>query len=424
MLEPSRYFIKHAIAADDVDFLVGRQSLVKDVCNRLAADKSSYVLYGLRGVGKTTVAHQVLSALEGRNRLFPKHDVLRFNSSDTFICSFNKAPRGIQTVVDLLLNVILSTSGPNRFSSVFEYIFKDEEFNRSIESRFGLNLASILSFETKSSASKNTDLERAESLLDGEDVKRHFCFEVFSRLERIYKGSRIILFIDEIDRAAKDSEIRGLGDFIKDLDEVQIVFVGISTTVSSLIKDHASAGRKLSGNNREVPPLDAKEIYQIFERAEIRSEGMLKFHPEFINLVSQYSDGVPWIAQHVGFEAVYNAVMRTADQSAYFISKSDFKDAIDGAISAYEKDYEMDAKISRIGHLNLTELEILRAVWSEPGGVSEDRLRDKIPAKQRRYFAGALEAVLETAIVTRRGGTVFYPDAAARIFTKMKLDQL
>jgi predicted AAA+ superfamily ATPase len=60
MIDPARLFKRGAITAESAKFLVGRRDLISDIGDRLAEDNFSAIIYGVRGVGKTTLAWQVI----------------------------------------------------------------------------------------------------------------------------------------------------------------------------------------------------------------------------------------------------------------------------------------------------------------------------------------------------------------------------
>lgn len=420
-LEPSKLFFKHAITANDTQFLVGRRALIEDIANKLAEDRVSAVIYGPRGVGKTTVAWQVISLLEGTSPLFKKTDSLTFGRSERFRCAFHKCARDVSSIGELLVDLVLSTQGANRFSSVFKRLFGDVDTVRRIERKFGINILKILQYEEKENVDVSDVGSLARTTLGDEKARRQFAHDIFERMRHLYPDERLIIFVDEIDRSR--AGISDLGDFIKDVDDVQFVFVGISKNIESLIGDHRSAGRKLAGNDFFAPFLSSGEIRQIMLTAEQLSKDRLRVTTSYQEKLIEYSGGIPWITQHVGYESTFRAVRKNSRSEEFVLDIDVFDDAMRRVIDVYENDAEARAAVSAVRNMGHTEHSLLNLIWESLTGMPEDSLRDKIESNLKRYFDGALESLVEKRVIEKVDGKFVFFDAASRIFVKYELDR-
>lgn len=428
MIVPSNLFHRKAIMADSVDFLIGRSSLISEIANKLAEDDVSCVIYGMRGVGKTTIAWQVLSVLSGKNPKFKKNDVLVFNKNAKFIVCLHKCSSQIKTIGDLLLELVIDGSNEYSFPKRFSKIYKDAKITSKIQRKFGINILKIVQYsETEEKEIRNIT-ERAKDLMTNEQSKIRLFKEIIEQAKNKYPAHRLIIAFDEMDRPGEKgdyedpSTIRGLGNFIKDIDDVQFIFIGIGQTIENIISDHRSAPRKLAGNDFEAPLLDDNEIRQIFEAAQRLSNGELTISDHFIEKAIEYSGGIPWIAQHTGYEATFKKAMKGPDSNIR-LEIEDFDPAIRSVTRIYEKDAEHEVKAGVLGEAGVTGEEILKIIWRNPNGIAEERIRAALSKKYKKYFDRAIRKLESGNIIRRRGQFLIFPDPALRILVKYHLDK-
>ena len=427
-LNPSHVFHRHAITSDSTPFLVGRTQVVSEIVNRLSADDISCVLYGMRGVGKTSIAWQILSILRDKNPKFPKEEVLRFNADDDWNVALHKCSPNAETIGDLLLELLVDGSHEYSFSNRFAKVYETEEHINAIKRKFGINLFKTVQYSETSDAEVVSVAQSARELLADELTKINLFKEVIARAAKCYPGHRIMIAFDEMDRpgqVADDNNTRsiaGLGNFIKDMDSVQFLFVGIGQTIENIISDHQSAPRKLAGNDFEAPLLTEEEIAQIYAIAEERSDGLLKVSSAFVEKVVEYSGGIPWVAQHTGHEALFRRLM--ADNSSRVqLDIEDFEPSLKGVMRIYENDTNFELKMKNLTDMGATAAEALKVLWRNPSGVTEDVLRQAIDVSFRKYFDSAIRKLEEGKIVSRRGKYIMFPDPVLRVFAKFYLDQ-
>lgn len=146
-MNPSELFERGAITEQLSDFLVGRDRIITEVSNKLAEDKVSAVLYGMRGVGKTTIAWQIVSLLNGTSQKFKKSETLLYNSDLSYKIIFHKCSSTIETVGDLLIDIIFGSKGEFSFSNQLSSVLDgSKEINNSIKTKFGISLFKTVNF--------------------------------------------------------------------------------------------------------------------------------------------------------------------------------------------------------------------------------------------------------------------------------------
>ncbi|MEL6883782.1 MAG: hypothetical protein AAFP87_04680 [Pseudomonadota bacterium] len=427
LLAPSDLFHRHAITSSDTRFLIGRNHLITEIANKLAEDEISCVLYGMRGVGKTSIAWQIVSLMRGKNPKFTRDKTLLFNKDDDWKVALHKCSTHIESVGDLLLEMLLDSSSDYSFSVRFRRVYESEENISAIKRKFGINIFKAIEYSEENSSDIASIAQSAKELLSDEQAKIGLFKDVMNRAKVEYPGHRFLIVFDEMDRAGvfesgeRMQGIRGLGDFIKNMDGVQFLFVGIGQTIESIISDHQSAPRKLTANDFEAPLLSDEEIASIFEVAAEQSNGSLSVSEEFISRAVEYSGGIPWVAQHTGYEATIKRIMadKTRDIS---LNVEDFQPAIRAVTKIYEKDSKFELRTRDLEEMGATATEILKIMWRNPSGMSVDRLREAIDPKYSRFFTNGLGNLQEGGILLQRGRHVMFPDPVLRVFVKYYLD--
>ena len=420
-LHPSELFTRSAITQDSTEFLVGRQEIITTIANRLAEDTVSSVIYGMRGVGKTTIAWQVASLLEGTNPLFPRKTHLLYHKHE-FDIVFHKCSSSTLSLGDLLLDVVLGGSGPHSFATQFaRVIAKQHQLLEVIEEKYGVNLFGAIKGEAKRVNKIIATTEEAAKLLSDETKKIRFFFEMVAAARTKAPAKRLVFVLDEMERL---QSMKGLGEFIKDVDNIQFLFVGIGETISSIIRDHASAGRKLAGNDFEAPPLSDSEIGEIYRRAVRKADGQLEISENFIGQSQRFSGGVPWIAQHVGYQAVLRKQSESRNLRAKVaLADSDFPIALQTVVNVHRQDLDVDAQVQKLEEWGATEYVLLQIIWDHPSGITEDDARRKIDSIYKQFFDKAIQRIESAGIVTRRNQSLFYSDPVLRLFVKFKIDE-
>lgn len=408
-LNPSELFRTSAITGDSTEFLVGRREIITKAVNRLASSSDlSAAIVGARGVGKTTLAWQLISILLGRNKLFLKDDVLRFGKDRRFKVAVHRCQRSVKTVGDILLNLVLDRADLFSFGNQFVEALEKQDFLKSIETKFGINLFNVLRFEHTRTGNVKSPSQAAIEFLDSEELKRELFFDVKNQIMRTYDNPSIVIFLDELDRP---TQLSGLGDFIKDINDIQFILVGIADNLETLVKDHKSAARKLSGGDIVTPLLTEEEIKEIFVLAIEKSQGRLEIANSFLDKAARYSGGLPYVAQSLGYHSVLMKVINSSpNQEVIKLEQDDFRPGMEEVLNIYSKDPDIQNKKLSLGRLSSTQESILRILLKSSNPWHEVELRRELEPKYRRFFSDAIEELTDDMKIINKSGDVFSID--------------
>ncbi|MGD9714764.1 MAG: AAA family ATPase, partial [Thermomicrobiales bacterium] len=313
---PSRPVVEPAMFA-------GRTKLLRTLIRSIEDQQLHVVLYGERGIGKTSMLH-ILRQIAQEARY-----IVRYAScgEDTDFSNFFRA---ILQDIPLLYHS--------------DYAPTSEEIEE------GLSLADLLP-ETQLSVAQISD--------------------VFAKLSR----TRVLIILDEFDRANAPHFRRSVAELIKNLSDrsvrVQLVIGGVASNLTELIEHIPSIRRNILG--LQVPTMSREEIEELIRNGE--SVCGLKFTPEAIDLTCESADGLPYLAnlfcQHAGIAAL--------DRQAMSVERVDVVEAIGQAAEEIEHRVPSHSKFhiekaAADGHDHMLGLAA-RSALHTGGRVVPDKLR-------------------------------------------------
>jgi Cdc6-like AAA superfamily ATPase len=299
---------------DDPTLFAGRPVQVVQLAHALHVDGSCPVIYGDRGLGKSSLALQLERIARGdtvlldaqaetnTDRLPPDADLIDvellrhaadwvLNEEDTYLTFYVACTNATPDTETLLRRVANALMNPDieRFSQPSEGL---------IERKTSMRL-SFKMFSTETSRTYRPTLEQSDENSTIEDMVLRLARELTNKYQR-----RVLVIIDEFD-IVEDSS--GLAAFLKvaSSSDLKFVLVGIADSVSGLLTDHRSLERTIVPV--EVPKMSIDELQQIIYRAgtRLRLNGIqIDFEPRARRSVAELADGSPWYAHLLGQSAL------------------------------------------------------------------------------------------------------------------------
>lgn len=250
----------------------GRRGLLADLIVAVEDQRLHFVLYGDRGIGKTSILH-VLSDLA--------------TDADYLVCYISCGDR------------MSFSDFARRIAQRIPLLFHGDYAPGSPEIEKGMHLSDIL-------PSGEIDVSTF-----GEMLGKLF-------------DTRILMLLDEFDRVETDEFRRSIAELIKTLSDraapAQVVIAGVAPDLAELIAQIPSIRRNVLGVL--VPNMTDEEVSEMLAIAERRTG--LAFATDARELIGLASLGLPYL---VGLVAQHAALLATG-HGEMTVSKSDVREAI------------------------------------------------------------------------------------------------
>ncbi len=298
-LEAGRVFTP-TTPVDEKSLFAGRNEQIRSVIDVINQKGQHAIVYGERGVGKTSLMNVLHSFLGMPNVLAPR---INCDSTDTFQAVWEKA---------------LAQAALTRMQR-------------------GIGFTS----------SDRTDPVQPRELL-GENANPDSVRRALSTLSNVAMAT--IFIIDEFDRLPEKHR-KAFADTVKSLSDhavpVTLVLVGVADSVDELISEHQSVERALV--QIQMPRMSAAEIKQIIENG-LEKLGMTGTNSA-IRQIMKLSQGLPHYAHLLGLNAVRAAIDSQSLEVVADVVRNAIDKSIKGANQSIRTSYEQAIRSARKNNL-------------------------------------------------------------------------
>jgi len=282
-----------------MDLLLGRDNHVARLVEILNTPGQHALLFGDRGVGKSSLANIVHAVVETEG-YFKEMNIFfkTCSSEDTFLSILSAPLKSIGIDVSLIETSHAHTEKGSAGASA--YVFK-----AGVES-----------------SRQNTE-------------KKQTSLKVSNVADSLKKISGLLI-IDEADAVSLSEEKRKIAELIKLLSDAgspfKLMVVGIAETGSELIAGHASVQRCLG--QVKIERLKDPELWQIIAlgQTKISSPHRLEFDSEVINSIVEISNGYPYFTHLLALKCAEEAIVSSRSS----VRKEDLRLATEAAAEAAE----------------------------------------------------------------------------------------
>ena len=257
-------------AIGKADHLAGRRNEIGKVIAATFSPGAHAVIYGDRGVGKTSlancVAEQMSAAFSGQIHSPLVVPPVNCDSSDTF-------------------------------SAVWQKVFSKIEITRSTNG---------MGFRPEDQEEKATAADEFPETATPHDVQ--------ATLKRCDSGAGVVVMLDEFDRLPTSEATRLMADTIKALSDQDIratvIVIGVGESVSALIEEHESIARHIV--EIPVPRLMRDEQRKVIaDRLPLIG---LTINEQMMAVIVSLSKGLPFYLHLLGQKASIAALMDQSDE--------------------------------------------------------------------------------------------------------------
>jgi len=340
------------------ELFAGRREEIRSGINSLLNRGGFLAIYGLRGVGKSSIAMQIKNIAEG-SVVLPK--ILGLQQSLPkrgfgFIVHYYKVDSFVKNITDLVRRI---TFGDENNQSLFSLTKagdkKLEEFKRTIKAEGSAGVAGVRigaggSEEQLYKACVSDDLiQQFRSLLGVVQKDNH-------------NRSGILIIIDEFDTI---SDKIGFASIVKACSNDFIKFgaVGIASNISEFMIDHSSIGRQI--DTIRVPLMSKLELNEILKKGEYVVNKKIVFEEDASEAIASKSEGFPYFAHLLGKDSMVLAFDRKSPKVTMQDIETLSRNISEGRLQSIYEDIYHDAVKSS------PQREILLKAFSEH---SEDEI--------------------------------------------------
>lgn len=313
----------------DLRRFAGRTELLERLIRAIEHQRMHVVVYGDRGIGKTSLLH-ILTLLAREARY-----VVRYTScseDSEFEDVFRSAAADI----------------PVRFHSEYDPTSPEAEKGRSLADTFGERALTPASLS-----------------------------EAFAKVA----GTRILLILDEFDRAKSPAFRKGVAELIKNLSDrsarVQIVIGGVAANLAELVEHIPSIRRNVLG--LPVGPMSEAELLQIIANAQ--ATGQILFEADSGRGLLGIGNGSPYLVNLIGLQAGALAIARHSKS----VSLADVR----AATKEVEGEFRNRLSPAALKQLSALEQALPSEMLAAAGRHAQHHFGELLP-NQTEAFAGAL----------------------------------
>lgn len=352
----------------------GRLEVLMRLIEIIEQQRSHVVIYGERGIGKTSLLH-VLS------------EVAR---ESNYLVSY------------------ASCSAQSRFDEFFRAVFSD------IPLLYHSGVSPI-----------GPDAQGGASLADrlppGEFNARQL-----SELCTDITGTRILIILDEYDRIEDPKFRQSVAELIKNLSDraarVQLVLAGVASNLQELIGYIPSIRRNIIG--LPMPRMTSTEVSSLIHLGE--SAANVKFDEQVIETIGRFSYGSPYLVRLLS----HHAAMAALDDGRFSIELSDVSSALDKVVDEAESRVNARAVGQVTTLLGMSDRIILggiaRGSGTPDGWFTIDECIRELPGTDAATIQSALDAMTGMGCLTTAGGDpprYRFEDDALSTYLQMRIAQ-
>jgi Cdc6-like AAA superfamily ATPase len=270
-----------AVPVSESDLFAGRANEIRRIIDAINHRGQHAVIFGERGVGKTSLANVVSSRLKGNVPILVAH--VTCNATDDF-------------------------------TSLWRQVLQNVELVQPRRRQPGFHSLAILE-ETRAAA------EVLRDDLSPDDLRR--------LLTLIGHEKILIIVFDEFDRIEDPLTCRAIADTIKTFSDhavpATVIVVGVADTIDDLISQHESIERVLV--QVQMPRMEPGELVEILRRGTERLK--MTIDDDAAQFVARLSQGLPHYTHLIGLHAARTALAA----GARGITVAHIAAAIDKAVS-------------------------------------------------------------------------------------------
>ena len=274
----------------------GRRDAVLECYYALIADGTNIAIVGNRGIGKSSLARQVIHMASGDNALLVKLNANVHERHD-FVTMYFACGDAVKTADDLLDRLLTSRD------CLGHWIYDIPKARTEVESykpQFSVGVIQM-------GGEKKTETTTQKAVVQ-HSIDIVFTNVVSELAKQQLAKDGVLIIVDEFDRISDPS---GFASFLKSLatnvPKVKFCLVGVAQDIKELMKEHESTDRLFAGSIVRLPAMTDAELADIVRTAETAIRDYIRFDAEATQRLAMLAQGHPYMVHLVGKFALRKA---------------------------------------------------------------------------------------------------------------------
>jgi len=391
------FFPNKAIRSENKRFFAGRKNILDDATRRVGDDGFSAIVFGERGVGKTSFGWQLMQRL----------------SQIGFKCIWFQCSSK-SNLKDVLSSILKESLDDYSYKSHFPQLYVNSQDRDTIQRKYGFNLGIISSELTFKRDESKPHLARSLEDLDLsiEDLFK----DVLTVCKSLCPSDDIVIFLDEFDSLL---DTTGIGQMIKGVDNAKFVIIGIADDINEIIADHPSAERKLANSKFKIPKFEYSEVLSLFDIAEAEAQGQVVFDLGFRESVYSKSNGYPFLIQQFGYFAMQAAQDAHPSASKLVVSVDYLDQAIKGLFQGKAENTMFIPLFNVLNGDGQAKREILRLIADANIQQTSDVIKKNVSPRLKQHIEANLRQLVVDKILKATEDFYRFANPEAKILTNL-----
>ena len=278
---------------DSASRFAGRKNAVSDSYYGLLAEGAHISIVGNRGIGKTSLARQIINIASGDNDLLAKLELPHDRDLD-FLSVYFACGNTVKNTTDLLERLLTSSN------CLGDWIYDIPKASKIIKGYTPKVGANIFGAELSLGGEKKTE-STVEPSIASHSLDSVFMNTVAAIVEEGLSKDGVLIVIDEFDQV---SDPTGFASFLKSLatnvPKIKFCIVGVAQDIQNLMREHQSADRLFAGSIITLPSMSPDELKEIIHIAEKAIDDYVVFSPDGAERVVTLAQGHPYMVHLIG----------------------------------------------------------------------------------------------------------------------------
>jgi Cdc6-like AAA superfamily ATPase len=288
---------------DSAERFAGRKEAVSDSYYSLLTLGSNIAVVGNRGIGKTSLARQIILMAEGDDSLLNKLSLPSDEKLD-FLTFYYACGNNIFDVDSLLEGLLTSKN------CLSEWVYEVPKAETELKKYSPKLSANLLGIAVELGGEKSSEREK-ERVINSHKIETVFLNVCSSIIEQNMARDGILIVIDEFDQIKDKTGFAGMiKSAATNIPKLKFCIVGVAQDIQNLMEEHESADRLFAGSIIRLPHMSDSELKEIIHIAEYSIDEYMKFSDDAEEIIVRIAQGHPYMVHLVGKYAFRNAHVR------------------------------------------------------------------------------------------------------------------